>query len=57
MTSHQRNFTKMAFNIYCVPTFDTAGDPSALAVKWGRWKRAFDLYLVARGETPEAQKR
>ena len=40
-----------------MPTFDIAGDPSALAVKWDRWKRAFDLYLVARGETSEAQKR
>ena len=40
-----------------MPAFDTAGDPSALAVKWCRWKRAFELYLAARGETPEAQKR
>ena len=43
-------------NISCVPTFDTADDPSSLAVKWGRWKRAFKLYLVARGETAEAKK-
>ena len=57
MTSHHRNLTKMASNVSCVPTFDTAGDPSALAVKWGRWKRAFELFLVARGETPEARER
>lgn len=37
--------------------FDTAGDPSTLAVQCGRWKRAFELNLVAWGQTPEEHKR
>ena len=37
-------------NISCVPK-------SVLAVKWGRLKRAFELYLVAGSVTPELQKR
>ena len=58
MTSRLRNLPKwLQANISCVPASDIAVDPSALAVKWGRWKRAFGLYLVARGQTPEVQKR
>ena len=37
--------------------FDTKGDPSSLWSRWKKWKRGFELYLVARGNTSAAQKR
>ena len=38
-------------------TFDTKGDPSQVSVRWQRWKRGFEYYLVARGNTEDEQKR
>ena len=56
MTSHPKNLQKWlsATTLVCQRLTLRV---TALAVKWDRWKRAFDLYLVARGETSEAQKR
>ncbi|KAK7106395.1 hypothetical protein V1264_017657 [Littorina saxatilis] len=40
-----------------VGPFDPKGDPSSVSTRWTRWKRGFELFLVARGETPEGQKK
>ena len=37
--------------------FDTKGDPSQVSVRWQRWKRGFEYYLAARGNTENEQKR
>ena len=37
--------------------FDTKGDPSQVFVLWKKWKRGFECYLAARGNTEDEQKR
>ena len=37
--------------------FDTKGDPSQVSVQWQRWKRGFEYYFAARGNTEDGQKR
>ena len=37
--------------------FDTKEDPSQVSVRWQRWKRGFEYYLAARGNTEDEQKR
>ena len=37
--------------------FDTKGNPSQVSVRWQRWKRGFEYYLAARGNTEDGQKR
>ncbi|CAB4044697.1 Transposon Ty3-G Gag-Pol poly, partial [Paramuricea clavata] len=38
------------------PCFDPKGDPNTLSIRWRRWKRAFNLYMVSKGVTNEQQK-
>ena len=38
-------------------SFDTKGDISSLGLRWKKWKRGFELFLVARGNTSANQKR
>ena len=38
-------------------SFDTKGDISSLGLGWKKWKRGFELFLVARGNTNAQQKR
>ncbi|CAB4043490.1 Hypothetical predicted protein, partial [Paramuricea clavata] len=38
------------------PCFDHKGDPNTLSIRWKRWKRAFNLYMVSKGVTNEQQK-
>ena len=38
-------------------SFDTKGDISSLGLRWKKWKRGFELFLVARGNTNAQQKR
>ena len=38
-------------------SFDTKGDISTLGLRWKKWKRGFELFLGARGNTPAPQKR
>ena len=39
-----------------VPEFDTKGDPTSVRQRWLRWKRALELFIVARGVKDDAQK-
>ena len=39
------------------PCFNPRDDPNTLSVRWKRWKRSFNLYLVAKGITQDAQKK
>ncbi|CAB3999024.1 Neural cell adhesion molecule 1, partial [Paramuricea clavata] len=38
------------------PCFDPKGDPNTLSIRWRRWKRASNLYMVSKGVTNEQQK-
>ena len=38
-------------------SFDTKGDISSLGLRWKKWKRGFELFFVARGNTNAQQKR
>ena len=40
-----------------VPEFDPRGDPCSIGIRWKKWKRSFEFYLAARGDTPQEQKR
>lgn len=40
-----------------IGTFDPHGDSSKVGHEWKRWKRSFDIFLTARGETPDGQKK
>ena len=33
------------------PCFDPKGGPNTLSIRWKRWKRAFNLYMVSKGVT------
>ena len=39
-----------------IPCFNPREDPTNLAVRWRRWKRSFNLYLLARGVANDQQK-
>ena len=43
--------------IKSLPCFNPRDDPNTLSVRWKRWKRSFNLYLVAKGITQDAQKK
>lgn len=47
----------MAANIFCVDKFDPTGDPSSVSSRWTRWKKSFELYIAARGDVGNNQKR
>ncbi|KAK7104470.1 hypothetical protein V1264_019182 [Littorina saxatilis] len=40
-----------------IASFDPNGDSSKVGQEWKRWKRGFQVYLGARGETPDEQKK
>ena len=50
------NTNAKALQVGGLPCFDPKGDPNALSVRWRRWKRAFNLYMVSKGVTNEEQK-
>lgn len=39
------------------PFDPNTGDSSTVGSRWQRWKRAFELFLEARGQTPDGQKK
>lgn len=39
-----------------LPPFDPKGEPTTLSVRWKKWKRAFNLYVVSRGINEDKQK-
>lgn len=45
-----------AIGVSGIPKFTPNGDPTQLCNKWKRWKRAFLLYIEARGVTKPGQK-
>ena len=42
-------------DIHGISCFNPTGDATNLSARWKRWKRAFNLYLVAKGVTNEQQ--
>ena len=40
-----------------IPTFDPKVEPTSIALRWRRWKRAFKLFVVGNGTTDKTQKR
>ena len=40
-----------------IPTFDPKVEPTSIAPRWQRWKRAFELFIVGKGITDKTQKR
>ena len=46
----------MAMEVSGLPCFNPRGETTTLNLEWNRWKRAFDLFIVARGVTDEKQK-
>ena len=40
-----------------IPTFDPEGEPTSIAPRCRRWKRAFELFVVGKGITDKTQKR
>ena len=40
-----------------LPKFDVKGDPSTVAQRWKRWKRAFELYVKAQAVTDDARQK
>ena len=39
-----------------LPCFNPREDPNTLSVRWKRWKRSFELYLLAKGVSDDKQK-
>jgi len=39
-----------------LPCFNPREDPNTLAVRWKRWKRSFELYVLAKGVSSDPQK-
>ena len=46
----------MARNISQPPVFSAQGDPTSLGTRWKKWRKGFDLYLVAAAITVSNQK-
>ena len=44
-------------DIACPTVFRAQGDPTSLGTRWKKWKKGFDLYLVAAAITDSTQKR
>lgn len=40
-----------------IPTFDCDGEPTTVGVRWQKWRRAFELFVVGKGIENAAQKR
>ena len=40
-----------------IGSFDPHGDSSKVGQQWKRWNLGFELFLEARGETPDGQKK
>jgi hypothetical protein len=40
-----------------IDKFDPHGDSSKVGQQWKRWKRGCELFLQARGDTPDGQKK
>ena len=45
------------FYVPAIGSFDPHGDSSKEGQQWKHWKRGFELFLEARGETPDGQKK
>jgi hypothetical protein len=39
-----------------IPTFDPEGEPTSIAPRCRRWKRAFELFVVGKGQKPTRRK-
>ncbi|XP_052758219.1 uncharacterized protein K02A2.6-like [Galleria mellonella] len=47
----------MTSQLSSIENFDCEGDPSSLGLRWERWKRALDIYLLATGTEDSLKKR
>ena len=55
-SSGQETPQLLSTEIRGLPCFNPRDDPNRLSVCWKRWKRYFNLYLLAKGITKETQK-
>lgn len=39
-----------------ISTFDVHGDPTTVGVRWKKWKRSFELFVVGKGMEDAEQK-
>ena len=46
----------LATEVRNLPCFNPREDPNTLSVHWKRWKRSFELYLLAKGVSSDQQK-
>ena len=46
----------LATEVRNLPCFNPREDPNTLSVRWKRWKRSFELYLLAKGVSCDRQK-
>ena len=46
----------IALDVRALHCFDPKGDPTSLSIRWKRWKRAFNLYVVSKGVKNDPQK-
>ena len=47
----------VATDIGGLQRFGVAEEPNSISQRWKKWRRSFDLYLVGKGVTADAQKR
>lgn len=47
----------MSSQLSTIENFDCEGDPSSLGLRWERWKRALDIYLLATGVDDSLKRR
>ena len=45
-----------AVDINCPTSFNPKGEPTGLGLRWKKWSKAFDLYVVAAGISDDTQK-
>ncbi|XP_077983944.1 uncharacterized protein LOC144438677 [Glandiceps talaboti] len=51
------NAVMMTADIGGLQAFDIKDDPHSTSQRWKKWRRAFELYLIGKGITADAQKR
>ena len=47
----------VALDVSCLEPLNRKEEPHSLSQRWKRWKRAFNLYVIGKGVSDDAQKR